>query len=359
MNDRVRSLRALMAQCLPRVGALLIGRPENMRYLSGFRGDVGFLWVTATDAAILTDSRFWLEAEQEAPGWRLVRVERADAVEFIAGLCAKAQADTLAFEPGWVTYGEYRSWRRRLKGVRLLPAPELVERLRVVKDPGELAAIRRAAEVVDRVFGEWLPCVRAGAVETELAADFEHRLRLHGAEGVAFPPVVAGGPRGAMAHAIPERTTLAGGDVLVVDVGAVVDGYRSDMTRTVLVPGGKPQGGVREVFGIVESALAAGIAAAIPGNTAVAVDTAVRAVIETAGYGPQFGHGSGHGVGLAVHEAPRLSPGADPKVRLPEGAVVTIEPGIYLPGRFGVRLEQLVRVGPSGAEVLSGTPVRL
>lgn len=358
MTERLARLRALLAERLPKADALLVSATENLRYLSGFRGDAGLLWVTATDAAILTDSRFWEQAGQEAPGWRLVRVEKADAVEFVARLCAEAHVGAVAFEPGRVTYATYRAWRRRLQGVRLLPAPDLVERLRVAKDPAELAAIRRAAGIVDQVFAEWLPSVRTGAVEADLAADFEHRLRLAGADGVSFPPIIAGGPRGAMAHAIPGRVALAGGDVVVLDVGAVVDGYCSDMTRTVLVPGGAPPAGAREVFAVVADALSAGIAAVCAGATGVAVDAAVRAVIEAAGHGSHFGHGTGHGVGLAVHEAPRLSPLADPKAVLPEGAVVTVEPGIYLPGRFGVRLEQLVRVGPAGAEILSGTPIR-
>lgn len=357
MSERLARLRALLAEELPRAQALLVSAPENMRYLSGFRGDAGLLWITATDAALLTDSRFWEQAAEEAPDWRLVRVQGADSVEFVAGLCAGAGVGTLAFEPGRVTYATHRQWRRRLRGVRLLPAPELVERLRLVKDAAELAAIRRAARLVDEVFAAWRPGLLPGALESDLAADFEHRLRRAGADGVSFPPIIAGGPRGAMAHAIPTRVPLIAGDPVVVDVGAVVDGYCSDMTRTVLVPGGAPPAGFPEVFAVVESALHAGVAAVRAGVGGVAADAAARGVIEAAGHGGSFGHGTGHGVGLAVHEAPRLSPRAGPRETLPAGAVVTVEPGIYLPGRFGVRLEQLVLVGAAGAEILSGAPI--
>jgi len=359
VSERLRALRALIARRLPQAAALVIAGDANRRYLSGFRGDAGLLWVTPTDAALVTDSRFWEQAELEAPDWHLVRVEKRATVEFIADLCAAAGVTALAFESGETTYATYRAWRRRLKGIRLLPAPDLLAELRLVKDPGELAAIRRAAALTDLVFVQWLPSVRAGASEVDLAINLEYALRRAGAAAVSFPPIVASGARGAMAHAIPGRAVLAAGDVVVVDVGAVVDGYCSDMTRTVLVPGGQPPAGAQEVWGVVRQALDAGLAAVRPGATGVAVDAAARAVIEAAGYGERFGHGTGHGVGLAVHEGPRLSPLADPRVCLPAGAVVTVEPGIYLPGRFGVRLEQLVHVGGGGAEILSGAPVQL
>lgn len=356
-GPRLVALRALLAERLPQAQALLVAAPENRRYLSRFRGDTGLLWVTPTDAAILTDARFWAQAEAEAPDWRLVRVEKAETVEFIARLCAEAGVTALAFEPEQVSYATYRAWRRGCRGVRLLPAPDLLGDLRLVKDAEEVAAIRRSAALTDEAFAAWLPAVRAGETEAALAAEFEYRLRRAGADGVSFPPIIAAGPGGAMAHAIPGPRPLQAGEVVVVDVGAVWDGYCSDMTRTVRVPGGAPPADAAAVWDTVRRALDAGVAAVRPGATGVEVDAAARGVIAAAGYGGYFGHGTGHGVGLAVHERPRLSPLADPRVRLPEGAVVTVEPGVYLPGRFGVRLEQLVLVGAAGAEVLSGTPL--
>ena len=356
---RLAALRRALGASLPRAGALVVSGAENRRYLSGFRGDAGLLWITATEAVLLTDSRFWEQAEQEAPDWRLCRVQQRPLLEFLAELCRSAGVQALAFEPEHLTYAAYRGWRRGLPGVHLVPAPGLVEQLRVRKDAAELAAIRRAAASTDRALAGWLPLVRPGAVEAELAAELEHRLRLAGAEGAAFPPIVASGPRGAMAHAIPGAQALRAGELVVVDLGARVDGYCSDLTRTVLVPGAEPGAEARGVYAVVQRALAAGLAAVRPGATGVEIDAAARAVIAAAGHGADFGHGLGHGVGLAVHEGPRLSPLAAAGEGVPEGAVITIEPGIYLPGRFGVRLEELVAVRAAGAEVLSAAPLGL
>jgi 3-dehydroquinate dehydratase type II len=337
-------------------GAAVTG-PEDVRYLSGFRGDAGLLFVGRDDAALLTDSRFWIQAEEEAPGFRLVRVAGRDTAEFLADACRQAAVAGLAFDPEHLSHAAYRAWRRALSGVRLVPVPGLVGRLRLRKDPDEVGAIRRAAALADLCFAEWLPQVVPGAVERDLALDLEVRLRRAGAEGVSFPPIVAGGPRGAMAHAIPGPDALRPGDMVVVDLGCRLEGYCSDMTRTVVVPGAAPDPEAMRVYDVVRRALEAGLAALEPGRSGVEVDAAARAVIAAAGYGEAFGHGLGHGVGLAVHEGPRLSPRADPRAPIPEDAVVTVEPGIYLAGRFGVRLEQLARVRAGGPELLSRSPL--
>lgn len=354
---RLEALRSELGRRWPRAGACVVSGEEGRRYLSGFRGDAGLLLVTMRDAALITDSRFWEQAALEAPDWRLVRQQKRGAAEFLADECRAAGISVLAFEPEHLAYASYRAWRRHLRGIRLLPAPGLVDGLRVRKDASELAAIRRAAALVDGVFQEWLPLVRPGAVESELAMELEWRLRRAGAEGMAFPPIVAAGPRAAMAHYIPGPERLVAGQLVVVDVGARVDGYCSDMTRTVAVPGARPSEEAQRVYGIVLRALEAGIAALRPGVTGVAVDAAARRVIEAAGHGEHFGHGTGHGVGLAVHEGPRLSPLAPRRAKVPEGAVVTVEPGIYLEGRLGVRLEQLVHVTADGCEILSQAPI--
>lgn len=356
---RLAAVRAELARRVPRAGALLVSGAENRRYLSGFRGDAGWLLVSPGDAALLTDSRFWDQAGQEAPDWRLVRVAGRPGPDFLAAECRASGITTLAFEPEAVTYGEYRDLRRHLSGVRLVPVPGLLEALRQRKDAAELAAIRAAAAVTDRAFARWLPLVVPGAREDELARELEYLLRLEGAEASAFPPIVAAGPRGAMAHAIPGPEALQAGDLVVCDLGCRVDGYCSDMTRTVAVPGAEVGAEALRVHALVAAALAAGLQAVRPGATGVEVDAAARAVIVAGGHGPDFGHGLGHGVGLAVHEGPRLSPLANPRARLPEGAVVTIEPGVYLPGRFGVRLEELVLVARDGPEIISASPLGL
>ena len=356
MIRRLQAVRQAVAQLGPGVGALVVSGEADRRYLSGFRGDSGLLWITPDDAALVTDARFWEQAERECPAWRLVRQQGALA-PVVAGLAAEGGVRALAFQPESVNYATYRSWRRALVGVRLVAAGGLIDGLRLCKQPEELAAIRRAAALTDAVFAQWLPQCRAGAVEAELALDLEVRLRRAGAQGVSFPPIVAAGPRGAMAHAIAGPERLAAGDMVVVDVGARVDGYCSDMTRTVVVPGAAPPPDAAAARALVVEAMRAGVAALRPGAGAVEVDAVVRAVITAGGHGEHFGHGTGHGVGLEVHEPPRISPHGDPGARIPLGAVVTVEPGVYVAGRFGVRMEQLVYVGADGPEVLSRSPL--
>ena len=330
---------------------------HNRRYLSGFRGDSGLLWITATDAALITDSRFWDQAERECPDWRLVRQAGQSQAEVVAELARAAGIGVVAFNPTEVSYQTYLAWRRRLEGVRLRPVRGWIEDLRVQKEPDEVAAIAQAQTLVDAVFDAWRDTVRPGVSERALAVDLEFRLRRAGADGMAFPVIVATGAHGAQPHAIPGDARLEPGDLVVVDVGARVDGYCSDMTRTLTVPGAPVTEEARRAYQIVAEALRAGVAALGPGVSAKAVDAAARQVIVDAGYGEAFGHGTGHGVGLAVHEAPGLSPRADPAVTVPAGAVVTVEPGIYVPGRFGVRLEELVHVTAEGPRILSRTPL--
>ena len=356
-NERLRALRDLLVQRVPQAGALLVSGEANRRYLSGFRGDSGWLWVTRDDAAILTDSRFWEQVARESPDWRLVRVANRGTEAFVAEACSAAGVTALAIEPPHLTWATYRSLRRALRGVRLLPAPPLIEELRQVKAPQELDRIRRAASIADQVLAEWLPLVQPGTTEAALALELEYRMRALGAEGLAFPTIIATGANGAMAHAIPGPERLRPGDVLVVDFGARVDGYCSDMTRTLYVPGATPSAEAAAVVAVVARALETALALLRPGVGCHALDQAAREVITTAGYGDFFGHGLGHAVGLEVHEGPSLSPRTQPRQRVPAGAVMTIEPGIYLPGRLGVRLEQLVYVGAQGNELLSRSPL--
>lgn len=330
---------------------------HNRRYLSGFRGDSGLLWITAQDAALITDARFWDQAQGDCPAWRLVRQAGQSQGEVLAELARAAGIRSVAFQPAELSYQTYLDWRRRLGGVRLRPVRGWIERLRIRKEPEEVAAIARAQALVDEVFATWRAGVRPGATERELAVDLEFRLRRAGADGLAFPVIVATGAHAAQAHAIPGAERLQAGDLLVVDVGARVDGYCSDMTRTLTVPGAPASPEARRACAVVAEALRAGVTALAPEVSARGVDAAARQIIVEAGYGEAFGHGTGHGVGLAVHESPGLSPRTPPNVRVPLGAVVTVEPGIYVPGRFGVRLEELVQVTADGPRILSATPL--
>jgi Xaa-Pro aminopeptidase len=333
--------------------AMVVTAAENRRYLTGFGGSDGLVWVTRDGAALVVDFRYWEQAALESPGWRLVRHPAGGAwEETLHDLCRAERVRRLGVEASHLPVGRYFEWREKL-GVEIVPLRELVERLREVKDAGEVAAIRRAAELADAALEAVLPSVRPGASEAELALAFEVEARRRGAGGMAFPTIVASGPRGSLPHATPTDRRLRAGDLVTWDYGVRLDGYCSDATRTYAL--GEPGPEAREAHALVVAALEVGLAAVRPGARCVDVDSAARRVIEAAGRGEQFGHGLGHGVGLEVHEGPRLSQRAG-DAALAEGMVVTVEPGVYVAGRLGVRVEELAVVRAGGPEVLTRAP---
>jgi Xaa-Pro aminopeptidase len=349
-RERVAALRRAMEG--EGLAALAVTSAANRRYLTGFTGSAGIAWITPTDAALVVDSRYWEQAEAEAApaGFRVVRQGPDGPVPVLQRLAA----GPFGFERDHVSYGQVEAWRGA--GLRPVPAPPLVDRMRWVKDPAELALIRRAVAVAEEALARVLPLVRPGVLEAELALELEFRMRRLGAEGVSFPPIVASGPRGALPHGRASDRRIGAGELVTLDFGAVVGGYASDVTRTFAV--GQPPPEARALYAVVRRALEAGVAALRPGVRGTDVDAAARAVIDAAGHGPHFGHGLGHGVGLAAHEGPRLSRNAPDDV-VPSGAVVTVEPGVYLPGWGGIRLEDMVLVGPGGAERLTRAPEEL
>jgi Xaa-Pro aminopeptidase/Xaa-Pro dipeptidase len=267
-------------------------------------------------------------------------------------------ARRVGFEREGLTYGGWQRLADAAAPRELVPTERLVEELRRVKDAEELAWIERAQEAVDAAFEEVvLGGLRAGVTERELALALEVAMRRAGAEDRGFEPIVAFGEQAAEPHHDPTDRPLAPGDVVKVDIGAACGGYRSDMTRTVAL--GEPPARLRELHALVAEAQAAGIAAVRPGVPAREVDRAARAVIEGAGLGEAFPHGLGHGVGLEIHEIPFLRADAPEEEAVPEGAVITIEPGVYLPGLGGVRIEDMVQVTPSGARVIGRSPREL
>lgn len=247
---------------------------------------------------------------------------------------------------------EARLLQRYAPGAELIPVDDWLADLRMVKEPGELAALRRAVAVAEAAFCAWLPALRPGLTEKEAAARLMAELLTRGAEALAFEPLVMGGPNGALPHAVPGERPFAPGDWVVVDWGAVVNGYHSDLTRMVVF--GEPAGELARLHRIVLAANTAGRAAVRPGVTAGAVDAAARAVIQAAGYGPQFTHRTGHGLGLEIHEPPYLVAGS--ALQLAPGMTFTVEPGIYVEGVGGIRLEDDVVVTPAGAETLTTLP---
>lgn len=331
------------------LGQLLVTHLPNIRYLTGFSGSAGFLVVTPERATLVTDFRYESQAEQEAGRAVAVAIERADTWKRV-GRELRAGGDVATGVEGTaVTVRDFR----RLQGfglARLEPVEELVEGLRASKSDAEVAAIRRAVTVAQEALAAVLPGVHPGMRELDVAAALESELRVRGSEWHPFQTIVASGPRAALPHARTSTRVIGPGEWLLLDFGAQVDGYCADLTRTVVV-GARADARQREVYEVVRQAQQRAREGIRAGQRGREADQLARSVIAEAGFGEAFGHSLGHGLGLEVHEAPRLSPTADQPV--PAGAVVTIEPGIYLPGWGGVRLEDDLHVPAGGPELLS------
>lgn len=330
--------------------ALIVSRIQNVRYLSGFTGSSAALLISGTRALLVTDARYEQQASVEAAGWS---VETAAGTP-VAVAARRAAGRRVGFEADAVTYEQWESMRAAGQdGDRpgLIPCRGLIEGLRAIKTSDELELIQRAVDIAARALEATLPLARAGAVERDLALEIELRVREQGAEGLAFPPIVASGPRSSLPHGRATDRAIGPGEFIVFDIGALFRGYHSDMTRTVHA--GAAGGEARRIYETVLEAQTRAIEAVRPGVPAQDVDRAAREVIEKAGHGQDFGHGTGHGVGLEVHEAPRV--GAKSTDVLASGMVLTIEPGIYVRGAGGVRIEDMVLVTPSGHRVLTPT----
>jgi Xaa-Pro aminopeptidase len=340
--------------------AMLVTDLVNVRYLSGFTGSNAALLVRADDekAALATDGRYVTQAAQQAPDVEVV-IERACAPH----LAARAAVDgvrRLGFESHVVTFDGYGLLERAAAGLEFVRAAGTVEALREVKDAGELALLRLACEAADAALHELVDAggLRAGRTEKEVGRELEARMLDNGADGVSFETIVAAGPNSAIPHHRPTDAVLAAGDFVKIDFGALIAGYHSDMTRTfALAPVAQWQ---LDVYRLVETAQRVGREALAPGVCLKDVDGASRQVIADAGYAENFGHGLGHGVGLQIHEAPGIS--ASAAGTLLAGSTVTVEPGVYLPGRGGVRIEDTLVVGTADSprpELLTRFPKEL
>jgi Xaa-Pro aminopeptidase len=353
---RLGRLRLVLAH--EGVGALLVTHLPNVRYLTGFTGSAGVLLVTSDDAVLVTDGRYREQAtEQLRAGGVDARVAIAPTIAARRDVLAPIVAGlpSLGLEAHAITWEEQRRLAEWFAGVELVAAGAPVEDLRRVKDPGEVDRIRAACAIGDDAFAEVLPLLAGGVTERAFALALEHAMRERGASGVSFDPIVAAGPNGAMPHVRPTERVVERGELVVCDFGCVVDGYCSDMTRTVSL--GDPGDSARRLYEVVLTSQRAGAEAVAAGRTCDTVDRAARDVIVEAGLGDAFVHSTGHGVGLEIHEAPRVSSIA--RDTLLVGDVVTVEPGVYLPGVGGVRIEDTVVVTASGSERLTRTPKEL
>jgi len=329
--------------------ALLVTAPADVGYLSGFTGEDSWLVVGRGKGWVLTDSRFAEEVERECPDFSFT-IRKGAMIDALAKVVRRKRITSLAYDPAHVSVALLSRLRRGLKGIRLVRQEGAVTGLRARKDPVELRAIRQAVRVAEEGWRAFRQGIRLGMTEQQLAANLDYQMRLAGADAPAFRTIVGIDATAARPHALPGRRRLKRGSVLLVDFGARVGGYVCDLTRVLFAGRIPPR--ARRVYEIVYAAQAAGIAAVAPGVRTSEVDAAARAVIDEAGFGRKFRHGLGHGLGREVHEEPRLGPGG-PKSTLEPGMVVTIEPGIYLKGRLGVRLEDDVLVTPTGRQVLT------
>jgi Xaa-Pro aminopeptidase len=341
------------------VDALLVTELANVRYLTGFTGSAGVLLVTGTRAVLVTDGRYRTQAAEQLGAAGLDGV-----VELcVGGLQAQRQAladaataaavHRLGLEADHVSWSAQRHWAEDLAPAEPVATSAVVEVLRQRKDAGELARMERAASIADAALGEVLPMLGQRPREDEVALALDTAMRRLGAEDRAFETIVASGENAAKPHARPTARVIGGGDPVVVDFGSIFEGYRSDMTRTFCV-GGEPPGLLGRVFAVVGRAQAEGVAAVRAGVATGDVDKACRDVIAAAGWKDAFEHGTGHGVGLDIHEAPAVGPGS--AAILVPGVVVTVEPGVYLAGVGGVRVEDTVVVTEDGCRTLTRFP---
>ena len=296
----------------------------------------------------MTDFRYLEQVKQECPGWELIHIE--SYIESLTTLIEEDKVQTIAIEKEYVTVNQMEDWQEKLAPT-FTGVKGWVEELRMIKSEEEVANIRKAASIADEAFAKLLPTIRSGLTEREIALELEFLMRKAGASAMSFDPIIASGPRSALPHARPGERILSVGDFVVFDFGCVVNGYCSDMTRTLVI--GEPEEKHLLIYDLVLEAQERSLAAVGPGKTGVEIDAIARNIISDAGYGEYFGHGLGHSLGLEVHESPRLSK-LDQTVLQP-GMIVTVEPGVYLPDFGGVRIEDLVLVTEDGHEVLSST----
>jgi len=351
-----RRERLLPALKQSRANAFLVTAPSNVRYLSGFTGSNGALLLTSARSLLFTDPRYQIQAAQESDCE--VKIAKGPLVKEVVAAIKRLRLRSLAIEQNRISFEEYRQLEEQAQGVRLLPIVGAVETLRMVKSPDEIATIKASVLLNSAALEYALRHFKASMTEIDLAAEIEYRMRRLGADGAAFETIVASGPRTALPHARPTDCLVQHNDLLLIDMGANVSGYASDMTRTQAV--GKLDSKKRRMYrAVLESQLAA-VDAVRPGVSCGSIDAAARDVLR--GFGPRhstesldklFIHSTGHGLGLEIHERPRV--GRKESTKLQAGMVITIEPGVYQQGLGGVRIEDTVVVTPGGCEILTPT----
>ncbi len=347
-EERQNRLQHLLAE--RNYAAILITRPVNISYLTGFTGDSSYLLVDRQQAVLLSDSRFTDQLEKECAGLTLeIRGPSMSMPELVEKVIGQSKLSQVALEANHVTLAMRRGFADRLSKVELVESQGLVESMRIIKDDAEVAAIRNAIRVAEQAIQEVTSNLTADPSESDIAREIEYTIRRYGGTGCSFDSIVAVGDHSALPHAPRTDRRLGDADFVLIDWGARCGQYVSDLTRIFVTGRISPK--LESIYGLVANAQEAAIGAIRPGVTAEEVDAAARSVLAEAGHGEHFGHGLGHGIGLEVHEAPRIA-GKQSQVLAP-GMVITVEPGVYLPGWGGVRIEDDVLITREGHEVLS------
>ena len=337
------------------VDALLLTSVYNRLYAAQYRVAEGVAVVTREGAYYFTDSRYIEAAEKNLKGFTVRMTHPGSSeIERINEVIGEHTIKKLGFEENDMTYGDYLRYNEALHAV-LVPMQAKIDAFRATKEPWEIELMRKAQAITDQTFSELCKIIQAGMTEKELEAELLYRLYKHGAEGPSFDPIVVSGPNTSLPHGVPGERKLEFGDFITMDFGCICGGYCSDMTRTVAL--GFVSEEMDKVYKTVLKAQLAGIAATKAGVTGQAMDGAARKVIADAGYGDYFGHGYGHSLGILIHEAPNANTRNDQP--MPENAVVSAEPGIYLPGKFGVRIEDVTVLTKDGCEILTKSPKNL
>lgn len=353
MTHRVEKAKEWMQK--QGLDALLVTDPCNIRYLSGFTGSSAMVVITGKGQYIITDFRYTEQAEQQCPEYRVMETGRKTGTELYNEILTGDSAARIGYEDRVMTVRQYHEYKEKGCQKELVPLDDQLDSLRIQKEEGELQKIARAEAIGDRAFTHILDFIRPGRTELEIALELEYYMRSQGAEGLSFDTIVASGVHSSMPHARPDGKIIEKGDFVTMDFGCIYEGYCSDMTRTIVV--GRADSRQKEIYRLVLRAQETALAMIRAGQEGRTVDRAARDVIANAGYGSHFGHGLGHSVGLYIHEEPRYSSGCSSIV--PANAVMSVEPGIYIAGWGGVRIEDLIVVKEEGYENLTHSPKNL
>lgn len=344
MNKNIDNVKLLLEE--KNLEGILLFKPENRRYVSGFTGSTGYVLITKTKAQLITDFRYTQQAAVQCKGFEIREISNTKTITDILN---DLHLYRLGVEEDFMTYGQAIEFTDKLTSTDLVPLEGAILKLRSVKTPYEIENIEKAANIADKAFEHILKFIKPELAELDIALELEFFMRKKGADKLSFESIVASGKRSSLPHGVASDKIVEAGDMITLDFGCVYKGYCSDMTRTIVL--GKASDKQKEIYNIVLEAQKTALDAVKPGITGAELDAIARKIIGDKGYGQYFGHGLGHGVGLEVHELPRINARGD--VPMEPGMIITIEPGIYIPDFGGVRIEDLVLVTESGYKVLS------